>query len=164
MMEPLTDSSCSGGSVGFKPKNVSGWRAATSTSMLRLFALTCDEGSLESEETSAERREEGRRVIELPDTRFLFLKTLAAQYIFKCIDRRCCQSVWLSAAPAVLIYRQLYLVVMLFFGFFFFSRIKILFVGQRRKDWWHNLAPTWSPCLIFCALALSPFLSVRCEI
>lgn len=38
------------------------------------------------------------------------------EVFFKCIYRRCCQSVCLSTAPAVLIYRQLYLVVMLFLG------------------------------------------------
>lgn len=62
---------------------------------------------------------------------------------FKCIYRQCCQSC-LSAAPAVLIYRQLYLVVMLFLG----SK-RCVCRAQKKISVALTLARFWSPCLFF---------------
>lgn len=49
---------------------------------------------------------------------------------FKCIYRQCCQSSCLSTAPAVLIYRQLYLVVVLFLG----SKRRVCLVRKKIGD------------------------------
>lgn len=61
-----------------------------------------------------------------------------------------CQSC-LSTAPAVLIYRQLYLVVMFFFG------IKTACLSGIEKDWWHTVPRSWSLCpnfAFYCLLHL----------
>lgn len=68
----------------------------------------------------------------------LYLKN--CEVYFKCICRQYCQTLCLSTAPAVFIYRQLYLVVMLFFG------IKTACLSGIETDWWHTLALSWSPC------------------
>lgn len=84
---------------------------------LRLFALTCCDAGC--------RRRSGEEECLLTEGRgvdmwsiwtvpsYIYLRN--SEVYFKCIFRRHCQSC-LSMAPAVLIYRQLYLVVMLFLG------------------------------------------------
>lgn len=76
----------------------------------------------------------------------LFFLLRNCEVYFKCIYRRCCQSVCLSTAPAVLIYRQLYLVVMLFLG----SKRRVC-LAEREIGGTVWLALGRSPCSFFAS-------------